>query len=72
MLKCLPQKVVTGCYPPAMSHALDALIKTLTLAPLGDRRWQGRGSTNDGADGTYGGHYLGQAAAACSAGSSTN
>ncbi len=64
MVKCLPQKFVTGCYLPAMSDALDALIKTLTLAPLGDRRWQGQGSTNDGADGTYGGHYLGQAVAA--------
>ena len=47
-----------------MSDALDALVDTLTVTPLGDHRWQGCGSTNDGADGTYGGHYLGQATAA--------
>ncbi len=47
-----------------MSHALDALVATLGVTPLGEHRFSGRGSTNDGADGTYGGHYLGQATAA--------
>ena len=47
-----------------MSHALDTLLQTLTLTPLDKHRWQGRGSNHDGADGTYGGHYLGQATAA--------
>lgn len=47
-----------------MSRALDALLQTLTVTPSGEHRWQGRGSTDDGADGTYGGHYLGQATAA--------
>lgn len=47
-----------------MTPALESLIQTLTLAPAGEHRWRGRGSTADGAPGTYGGHYLGQATAA--------
>ncbi len=47
-----------------MSLALNALVETLTLTSAGEHRWSGAGSRNDGAEGTYGGHYLGQATAA--------
>ena len=49
---------------PTMSLALNALVETLTPTQSGEHRWLGAGSRNDGADGTYGGHYLGQATAA--------
>ncbi|MGF1599499.1 MAG: acyl-CoA thioesterase [Acidimicrobiales bacterium] len=46
--------------------ALDDLVAVLTLEPLGDDRFRGRGSDHDGVDATFGGHFLGQAtAAAC-------
>jgi acyl-CoA thioesterase-2 len=46
--------------------ALDDLIAIVTLEDLGDDRFRGAGSTDDGVDATYGGHFLGQAvAAAC-------
>ena len=47
-----------------MSSALEDLIGILTLDSLGSDRFRGRGSHGDGADGTYGGHFLGQATAA--------
>ncbi|MGB1884223.1 MAG: acyl-CoA thioesterase [Gammaproteobacteria bacterium] len=47
-----------------MSSALTQLIELLSLEPAGEDRWRGVGSTNDGAEGTYGGHLLGQATAA--------
>jgi acyl-CoA thioesterase-2 len=47
-----------------MNPALDHLVSLLTLEPAGADRWRGGGSRNDGVDGTYGGHMLGQAAAA--------
>ena len=50
-----------------MSQALTDLIATLTLEPRGDDCFVGKGSTGDGADGTFGGHFLGQAASAAMA-----
>jgi len=47
-----------------MTTAVQALIDILTLEPVGGDRWRGRGSREDGAEGTYGGHLLGQATAA--------
>jgi acyl-CoA thioesterase-2 len=47
-----------------MSKPLESLIDILSLEPQGQDRWRGIGSTADGADGTYGGHLLGQATAA--------
>lgn len=47
-----------------MSEALIDLIDILTLQPTGPDRFTGRGSHGDGADGTFGGHFLGQATAA--------
>ena len=47
-----------------MSTALENLIEILNLERIGDDRWRGIGSTDDGADGSYGGHLLGQATAA--------
>ena len=47
-----------------MSPALEELIGILTLDELGNDEFRGRGSHSDGADGTYGGHFLGQATAA--------
>jgi len=44
--------------------ALDALVKTVTVEPLGDDLFEGVGSANDGVEATYGGHFLGQATAA--------
>lgn len=50
-----------------MQPALKELIEILSPSPLGDDRFRGRGSHSDGADGTFGGHFLGQAAACASA-----
>lgn len=47
-----------------MTPALESLIRILTLTPIGAQRWRGCGSSADGAQATYGGHYLGQATAA--------
>jgi len=47
-----------------MSEALDDLIELLDLEETGKGHFRGRGSHGDGAEGTYGGHFLGQAAAA--------
>ena len=44
--------------------ALDALVKTVTVEQVGEDRYQGVGSADDGVDATYGGHFLGQATAA--------
>ncbi|MEL7155789.1 MAG: acyl-CoA thioesterase domain-containing protein [Actinomycetota bacterium] len=50
-----------------MTAALDQLIAIVTLEPLGDDRFRGRGSTADGVDATFGGHFLAQAVAAAQA-----
>lgn len=50
-----------------MTSALDNLIAIVTLENLGDDRFEGRGSDHDGVDATFGGHFLGQAIAACQA-----
>ena len=47
--------------------ALDDLIAVVTLDDLGDDRFTGPGSSDDGVDATFGGHFLGQAVAAASA-----
>lgn len=47
-----------------MSAALDELIALLSLEALGNDRFRGVGSSGDGAEGTFGGHFLGQATAA--------
>ena len=47
-----------------MTPALRDLIELLTLEPVGDDRWRGKGSVNDGVEATFGGHLLGQATAA--------
>ncbi|MEM7543720.1 MAG: acyl-CoA thioesterase domain-containing protein [Pseudomonadota bacterium] len=47
-----------------MSEALKDLIALLSLDSAGENIWRGLGSKNDGAEGTYGGHFLGQATAA--------
>lgn len=47
-----------------MPQALSELIALLTLEPSGHNAFVGRGSSGDGADATYGGHFLGQAIAA--------
>lgn len=47
-----------------MGQALDELVAILTLEACGEDRWRGNGSSGDGADGTFGGHLLGQATAA--------
>ncbi len=44
--------------------ALDALVGVVGVEPLGDDRFSGVGSADDGVDATYGGHFLGQATAA--------
>ena len=44
--------------------ALDALVSTVRVAPIGDDRFEGPGSSDDGVDATFGGHFLGQATAA--------
>jgi len=47
-----------------MSEALQDLIEILRPARLSQNKFRGRGSAGDGAEGTYGGHFLGQATAA--------
>ena len=47
-----------------MTKALDDLVSTMTLEQTGPDRFVGSGSSNDGVDATFGGHFLGQAAAA--------
>jgi acyl-CoA thioesterase II len=48
-----------------MSQALDELIDVLSLTPREDPHvFAGKGSSGDGAAGTFGGQFLGQAAAA--------
>lgn len=47
-----------------MSDALTGLIELLRVEPIGEGLYRGQGSHSDGAPGTYGGHFLGQAAAA--------
>ena len=47
-----------------MADPLEDLIAILTLEAIGEDRWRGVGSKDDGAEGSYGGHLLGQAAAA--------
>ncbi len=43
---------------------LDELIEILRPEQIAEDCFRGRGSSGDGADGTYGGHFLGQATAA--------
>jgi len=47
-----------------MSEALNKLIEILRPERIEEDRFRGIGSTNDGAEGTYGGHFIGQATAA--------
>lgn len=47
-----------------MSKALTELIDLLRPELIGDDTFRGKGSDGDGADGVYGGHFLGQATAA--------
>lgn len=50
--------------PVTGSAALDRLLATVSVAPLGDDRFRGAGSTADGVDATFGGHFLAQAVSA--------
>ncbi len=50
--------------PPAGTTALDRLIAAVSVAPIGDDRFRGPGSTVDGVDATFGGHFLSQAISA--------
>lgn len=50
--------------PPTGSDALDDLIATVSVTPLGEDRFEGRGSTADGVDATFGGHFLAQSVSA--------
>ncbi len=50
-----------------MTPALNRLIGIVTLEQREPDRFRGVGSTADGVDGTFGGHFLGQAVAAASA-----
>jgi acyl-CoA thioesterase-2 len=47
-----------------MTGAVDDLIATVSVTEVGPDRFQGIGSTDDGTDATYGGHFLGQAVSA--------
>ncbi|MFT4582663.1 MAG: acyl-CoA thioesterase-2 [Gammaproteobacteria bacterium] len=47
-----------------MTQGLTNLIEILSPKLIADDKFCGQGSFNDGAPGTYGGHFLGQAAAA--------
>jgi acyl-CoA thioesterase-2 len=47
-----------------MSNALKDLIEILRPSRIDEDRFQGMGSSGDGVDATYGGHFLGQATAA--------
>jgi acyl-CoA thioesterase-2 len=44
--------------------AVNDLIATVSVEPLGDDRFRGIGSKDDGVDATFGGHFLGQACSA--------
>lgn len=46
------------------SSALDELISIVSVEPAGADRFRGVGSSNDGVDATFGGHFLGQATSA--------
>ena len=50
--------------PGTGSDALDHLIDAVTVSPIGDDRFTGRGSTSDGVDATFGGHFLAQSVSA--------
>lgn len=47
-----------------MSQALDDLVRIVSVEALGEDRFRGVGSVDDGVDATFGGHLLGQATAA--------
>ncbi|MEL6983041.1 MAG: acyl-CoA thioesterase domain-containing protein, partial [Actinomycetota bacterium] len=49
---------------PTGSDALDHLIATVSVTGIGDDRFQGVGSTADGVDATFGGHFLAQSISA--------
>jgi acyl-CoA thioesterase-2 len=51
----------------SMSATLNELVDVLTLEQLGETNFQGKGSHGDGANATFGGHFLGQATAAAQA-----
>ncbi len=50
--------------PSTGSEALDQLIATVSVTPIGEDRFEGVGSTADGVDATFGGHFLAQATSA--------
>ncbi|MEM7337513.1 MAG: acyl-CoA thioesterase domain-containing protein [Actinomycetota bacterium] len=50
-----------------MTTALQQLIDIATPSPIGDDRFKGVGSVDDGVDATFGGHLLGQAVSAATA-----
>lgn len=54
-----------------MHPGQQQLIDILCLQASGENRWRGIGSAGDGAEGTYGGHFLGQATAAALCGTET-
>lgn len=47
--------------------AVDDLVTTVSVEPVGDDRFRGVGSRNDGVDATFGGHFLAQACSAAQA-----
>jgi acyl-CoA thioesterase-2 len=47
-----------------MTTPLEHLLAVVTLTDVGDDTFEGIGSSNDGVDATFGGHFLGQATAA--------
>lgn len=47
-----------------MTQGLTNLIEILSPRLIAEDKFRGQGSSNDGAPGTYGGHFLGQASAA--------
>lgn len=63
-----PNSAVPGDRSGAfVSTALQQLIDIATPTPLGDDRFEGAGSVNDGVDATFGGHLLAQAVGAANA-----
>ena len=46
------------------SEALDELIATVSVTEIGPDRFEGRGSTADGVEATFGGHFLAQSVSA--------
>ena len=50
-----------------MTSPLAELIATVSVTPIGPDRYEGIGSSNDGVDATFGGHFLGQASMAAQA-----